>query len=199
MDKTETASIAEAAYFNQLAASWDEIRELNEKKLKMLVEMLGVKQADAVLDLGSGTGVLLPYLSPLAGTVTALDFASEMLAKARTKFAGLNNVSYVVADILAYESQQRFDKITCMNFFPHIRDKERFIKRVNVLLKPEGEITIFHDISKQKVNAIHGSSKHVENDRLKAAEIEAAPFLAAGFTCKKVLDNEECFFLQLKK
>lgn len=198
MTKTETAFIAEAAYFNQLAASWDEIRELNEKKIKMLVEMLGVGQKDAVLDLGSGTGILLPYLSPLAKNITAVDFASEMLAKARMKFADLNNISYVVADILAYEPQQRFDKITCMNFYPHIRDKERFIERVQALLKPEGEITIFHDISRQKVNAIHGSSKHVENDRLKPAEIEAAPFLAAGFTYKKVLENDEYYFLQLK-
>ncbi|NCD08968.1 MAG: class I SAM-dependent methyltransferase, partial [Negativicutes bacterium] len=167
-------TIPEAAYFNQLAASWDNMREINAAKLTMLIKMIGIRQEDAVLDLGSGTGVLLPYLSPLAKTVTAVDFASEMLAKAREKFTGLNNVSYVVADILSYKPQQRFDKITCMNFYPHIRDKGQFIERVQALLKPEGEITILHDISRQKVNAIHGGSKHVENDRLKPAEIEAA-------------------------
>lgn len=199
MYKTAKTTIPEAAYFNQLAASWDEIRELNETKLKMLVEMLGIGQEEAVLDLGSGTGVLLPYLSPLAKTVTAVDFASEMLAQAQKKFVALSNVSYVVADILVYAPEMQFDKIVCLNFYPHIKDKGLFVKRVQSWLKPGGEIIIVHDISRQKVNAIHSTSKQVENDKLKPAEIEEVPFLEAGFTCMKVIENEEFYFLQLKK
>lgn len=195
----EKTAIPEAAYFNQLAASWDNMREVNATKLTALVEMIDIKQEDAVLDLGSGTGVLLPYLSPLAKTVTAVDFASEMLAQAQKKFAALSNISYVVADILVYAPEIQYDKIICLNFFPHIKDKELFVKQVQSWLKPGGEITILHDISRQKVNAIHGTSKHVENDKLRPAELEAMPFLSAGFTYKKVIENDECYYLQMKK
>lgn len=191
--------IPEVEYFNHLAASWDDMREVNESKLAALVEMLDVEQEDAVLDIGSGTGVLLPYLSPLAKTVTAVDFAPKMLAQAQKKYTALTNVSYVVADILAYTPEVQFDKITCLNFYPHIKDKKLFVRCVRNWLKPGGEITILHDIPRQKVNAVHGTSKQVENDKLRAAGFEAIIFLQEGFICKKKIENDEYYFLQLKK
>ena len=45
-----------------------------------------------MLDLGTGTGVLLPYIAEKIGTaghITAVDYSAGMLSRAKEKFSGL--------------------------------------------------------------------------------------------------------------
>ena len=199
MEKNDMEVLAEAEYFNKLADKWDEIREVDDVKLSELVQLLHLKQDDEVLDIGSGTGVLLPYLAPLVKTVTAVDFAAHMLAKAQEKCARFSNIFFSVSDVLAYEPERTFDKITCLNFYPHIRDKRLFVERADLLLAENGEITIMHDLSRQQVNDIHGSSAEIADDRLREAAAEAEIFQANGFSVKRIIENDSCYFLQLRK
>ncbi len=74
-------------YFDQLAPTWD--KELTRERLKCLgniVKELGIKPGYYVLDIGSGTGVLLPFLIAELGDegkIVALDFSAEMLGQAQ--------------------------------------------------------------------------------------------------------------------
>jgi predicted methyltransferase len=65
-----------------------------------ILKVLQLKPGMSVADIGSGAGVMLPYLSKAvgdAGTVVAEDIFDDFLAKARdtAKTAGLTNVSFV--------------------------------------------------------------------------------------------------------
>ena len=114
-------------FFNARAATWDEkIAEKDTSKLEAMLSRIDIKPGDAVLDVGTGTGVFVPYLLRKIGSrgsFVCLDFAEDMLAIARRKdFPG--NISYFCADIedsgLPGES---FDAVVCYSVFPHFQDK----------------------------------------------------------------------------
>jgi len=76
-------------YFDQLASSWD--KEVTSERLECLgniIKELGIKLGDWVLDIGSGTGILLPLLIEAVGgkgKIIALDFSQNMLKQAKAK------------------------------------------------------------------------------------------------------------------
>ncbi len=45
-----------------MADQWDEINKHNLIKAELMVGLLDIKHGDKVLDVGTGTGVLLPIL-----------------------------------------------------------------------------------------------------------------------------------------
>ena len=93
-------------FFNTCAENWDSIRNTNPQTLEKLMELADIPAGANVLDVGSGTGVLIPYLHAKVGAqgkITAVDFSEKMLAKAQEKFANLNNIEFCVGDILEME------------------------------------------------------------------------------------------------
>lgn len=73
-------------YFNARAATWDgHITDETRARLRAIVAGLGIAPGSTVLDVGTGTGVLLPFLAEAVGPegrVVAVDFAPAMLARA---------------------------------------------------------------------------------------------------------------------
>lgn len=187
-------------FFNSIAANWDGTRESNHEKLQLLVQKLGLNQEDQILDLGSGTGVLLPYLASLVHSVTAVDFAENMLAISQEKHKQFNNITYLVADVEALPwAESSFHHIVCLNFFPHVARKEKFMEDMYKLLKVGGKLTIMHDISRQAVNGIHGSCEQVQEDRLPPAAQTAQLLLQYNFTILVQEENEHFYFVQGRK
>ena len=199
MSEVEVKQASDVEFFNQLAPTWDQTRERDEDKIRFLVDKIRLNSNDKILDLGSGTGVLLPFLTISAAQVTALDFSEGMLEEARKKYRSLPNVDYVVADIFVFATEVRFTKIVGLNFYPHIKDKQNFAAKIKSLLKTGGTFTIMHDISRVAVNAIHSGSEVVREDKLKAVTVEQQVFVEAGFEILQAEDEEDYYFLQVKK
>ena len=76
------------AYFNKAAETWDQkycALEL-ETFLEEIVPTFGLKLGQRVLDLGTGTGALIPSLIRAVGSfgsVTAIDYAEKMIQRCR--------------------------------------------------------------------------------------------------------------------
>ena len=69
-------------FFNSLAETWDTTRAQNPGHLAELVARTGIQPAQAVLDVGCGTGVLLPVLLQAVGPtgfVVGVDVADNMV------------------------------------------------------------------------------------------------------------------------
>lgn len=190
----------EQQFFNDLAHSWDDTRSLNAVKLDRLIGMAEIAPGEAVLDIGTGTGVLIPFLKAAVGetgSITALDFAEAMVARAAQKHAQLSGIRYVAADIMKFQSeQQRYNKIVCLNFFPHVKDKQAFLVKMQALLADGGSLIIMHDISRAAVNSIHSTSEVVKEDRLPPSSVVGAMLTQAGFEVITALDNEELYFVK---
>ena len=191
----------EQQFFNDLAARWDDMRALKPDKIAYLIKLAGIAAGDAVLDVGTGTGVLIPFLSEAVGdtgSITALDFAEAMVAKAAEKYAHLSGVSYIAADIMRHQPHSRYNKVVCLNFFPHVKDKPSFLTRVQELLADDGSLVIMHDMSRHAVNSIHATSDIVKEDRLPPSSIVAEMLRAAGFVITTAFDNDELYFVSGK-
>ena len=193
---------SEQDYFNCLAEKWDDLRADDRLRIRDLVDWVGLAEGDRVLDIGSGTGVLLPFLKQVIGErglITTIDFAKEMVNRSKEKNRHLSGITYVVDDIMKFRSGILFDKVVCLNFFPHVKDKNAFILRIRELLIDGGTFVIMHDISRAEVNGIHQSSEHVKNDRLPEGTKVASMLAVAGYEVQIVLDNEELYFIKAVK
>jgi len=158
-------------YFDQLAPIWD--KELTQERLKCLgniVKELGIKPGYYVLDIGSGTGVLLPFLIAELGDegkIVALDFSAEMLGQAQAKnFPPM--VGFAQADVLAIPlADNSVDLAICNSVFPHLNDKDKALKEIARVLRNNGRLVICHTMSREMLNQLHQSAGGViANDLL---------------------------------
>ena len=148
-------------YFDQLAPTWD--KELTPERLKCLgniVRELGIRPGYHMLDIGSGTGVLLPFLITEVGSegkIVALDFSAEMLVQAQAKnFPPI--VGFAQADVLAIPlADNSVDMAICNSAFPHFGDKVKALKEIARALKNNGRMVICHTMSREMLNRLHQS------------------------------------------
>ncbi len=182
------------AHFNQKAASWDETSsEKDTTKLARMAKRLDIKPGSIVLDVGTGTGVFIPFLLReigKGGRIIALDFAEKMLRRARAK--GFNgNIDYLCADVTNIPlGDEIFDIIVCYSSFPHFPDKSGALAEMNRVIKRGGRLLICHTSSRASINEIHRQIPAVENDIIPDGGEMQIILLRAGFIEIKIDDSE---------
>lgn len=183
-------------FFNERAENWDEISRNDMTKVDILTRLLLIQEHDTVLDVGTGTGVLLPVLSRYTGgkNITAIDIAEDMIRVARRKFEGLG-CSFILGDAVTHPFRpESFDVISCYSVFPHIDDKPRMIKNLMTALKTGGLLAILHSCSKERINGVHVHAHHdVSMDSLPPAGMVADLMRKLGMKLEVVIDNSEMY------
>jgi ubiquinone/menaquinone biosynthesis C-methylase UbiE len=155
-----------------------------------------------VLDIGSGTGIFVPYLLEKIGAdgrLTCVDSACDMLNIARSKgFTG--NIAYVCAEIenTGIESG-KFDAAVCYSSFPHFHDKPKALAKIARLLKPGGRLFICHTSSRQKINHIHGRIETLKHDTIPDEKEMRQLLSETGFTAIVIEDGQESYLASARK
>ena len=191
-------------YFNEKAGQWDSL--LTEEvglRLKAIIDGLAIVRGSKVLDVGTGTGVLIPFLVEVvgpSGTVAAMDFAAEMLAIAQKKYPG-PNVQYLKADVTAMPfSDQTFDEVICNSAFPHFADRLQAAGEMGRVLKTGGRITVCHPHGREELNSLHRSiGGIVGGDLLPGDETMCTIFREAGFRNITITDGAGRYLLVARK
>ncbi len=191
------------AYFNQRATSWDEINsERDTAKLERMAERLNIRSGSTVLDVGTGTGVFLPFLLGKigkSGRVVASDFAEKMLTQAQAKgFDG--NIDYLNADVTNIPlCSEIFDIVVCYSSFPHFQDKPKALAEMKRVIKGGGRLLICHTSSRATINEIHRQIPAVKNDTIPDEDEMHFMLSAAGFTEIKIEDNSDSYLVSARK
>ena len=141
---------AEAAgrYFAENAAGWDTIRALHVADAAVeaaMVEALGDRRFDSLLDLGTGTGRLLELLAPLYARATGVDASADMLAIARANLgrAGRVNAQVRLGDIQHLPFvRNSFDVVTIHQVLHYLDEPERAVAEAARVLRPGGRLLI---------------------------------------------------------
>ena len=191
-------------YFNQLAPTWDE--ELTDERLQRLgniVRELGIKPGYCVLDIGSGTGVLLPFLIAEVGDegkIVALDFSADMLVQAQVKTFP-PTVGFAQADVLAIPtSDSSVDMAICNSAFPHFSDKVKALKEIARVLKNNGRLAICHTMSREMLNRLHESIGGIIASDLLPDESQLREMIKqAGLKITRFEDNPERYLVIAEK
>jgi ubiquinone/menaquinone biosynthesis C-methylase UbiE len=190
-------------YFNRRAADWDDCAaEKDPAKLERMAQSLDIRPGSIVLDAGTGTGILVPFLLRKIGDegkLVCLDFAEEMLLRARKKtFAG--DISYICSDIVDTRLEsQYFDAVVCYSSFPHFRDKPKALKEINRLLKKGGALFICHSSSRESINRIHHHIKVLSQDIIPPQEAMQQLLATAGFKDVDIADTAERYLASARK
>jgi len=190
-------------YFNQRAAIWDETAsEKDTTKLKRMARRLNIKPGSTVLDVGTGTGVFIPFLLNKIGKngqIVALDFAEEMIRKAQAK--GPNgNIDYLHADVTNIPLREEiFDIVICYSSFPHFQNKPRALAEMNRVIKTGGKLFICHTSSRTKLNEIHRQVPAVENDTIPDEGEMQIMLSMAGFTDIMIEDSSQSYLASARK
>ena len=191
------------AFFNERAAYWDDTSRSNLDKVTIMLQLLNIKNGDKVLDVGTGTGVLLPLLAALTAEsdITAIDIAENMIETAKQK-TGCSEVTFVVGDALNYPFEPKsFDHIICYSVFPHFEDKPGTIRHLSSLLKPGGLLGILHSASRNRINNVHIHIDHddIKGDNLPPAAMVMNRMVDCGLREEIRIDTPEMYMLSARK
>jgi ubiquinone/menaquinone biosynthesis C-methylase UbiE len=189
-------------FFNQMAPTWDErfyTAEMAER-LPPLVSMFQVKTGSRILDVGAGTGGIIPYLQEATGpggTIWAVDFAEEMVKIGRMKFQKESRVVFELASVenLPYKDQF-FDHVVCFGAFPHFEDKEKALEEMGRVLKTRGTLIIAHALSSVALRSHHQNCGPVSTDFLPEEGEMRALLEKAGFRVKRLIDEPKRYLCE---
>lgn len=164
-----------AAYFDERADSWDESGCSGESRVQgAVLSLVDLKPGDTVLDLGCGTGVMVPfYLAAKAGKIVAVDVSEKMVERAREKFGGEPSVELRASDALSLDEGERFDAAVIYNAYPHFPDKLALVEKVYRMLKPSGRFIVAHGSGKDAINRHHEAVAAGVSCGLRAASEES--------------------------
>jgi ubiquinone/menaquinone biosynthesis C-methylase UbiE len=181
-------------YFNQLAGKWDKMTtEETRSRLPEMIRDLRIKPGDALLDVGGGTGILLPLLYEVAGNkskIISLDIAEEMLKRARNN-SYPTNIHYIHADVAAIPLVgETIDLVICYSCFPHFPDKTGALAEMARVLRSNGRLVICHTASRHEITKLHESIGDViGNDTIPDEAMMHRMLAASGLKKIKIQDE----------
>lgn len=191
-------------WFNDKAATWDTIATGQTRRLLYnIVQNLNITPGSSVLDVATGTGILVPWLLEAVGTggrLAAFDFAPEMIARAKEKFK--SGVEFLVADVHSLPLKDEvFDEVICNSAFPHFARKPRAMAEMSRVLKNKGRLTICHPAPREQLNEFHKNviGGVVGGDMLPPADEMVKMAREAGLIDISIVDGPDTYVLTARK
>ena len=194
-----------ASYFDNLADKWDLGRKPSTAQLKSFIARLNIQTGDAVLDIGTGTGLLIPYIFEYnPAKVVAIDLSERMLQKLTEKFGDRYDTKLIplCSDVHNWDLPDQFAELAiCNGVYPHFHDEQLALAQIYRVLKPGGVLAINHFNGREFINLVHAGINHelICRDLLKPVAIVADTVKKAGFEICEAMDDQTQYCLIARK
>lgn len=194
----------ESAFFDKIAPVWDNNEVLSTpERVNFILDFMDIKRGQDILDLGTGTGVLLPFLAERIGEkgeIVAVDYSEGMLERAKAKFSQLNpRPQFLKLDFENETIPGEYDRIILYCVYPHLHtpvETLNWLLKVN--LKDDGAIYIAFPCGPDFINNIH-RERHSESDILPPASVLADYFRLHGLKAEVLSETSESYIIKIMK
>jgi ubiquinone/menaquinone biosynthesis C-methylase UbiE len=119
------------------------------ERLRRIVDGLGIRPGDRVLEIGCGHGVAATMVCERGGRLTAVDRSAKMIeaaTKRNAEFVAAGTAEFIVARLEDLDlGDRRFDTIFAVRVGLFHREPERARKLVEPWLAPGGTVHAVYD------------------------------------------------------
>ncbi len=195
---------SQSNFFDRRASDWEKMNYPPHvrKRLEALVKEFEVRPGERVLDVGTGTGVLIPYLCgevEASGQILAVDLSFQMLRQANRKPRRDTDI-IVQADVhfLPF-ANETVDRVICFAAFPHFTDKAKALREMSRVLRHDGILIIAHLLSREELAKHHSAHPDVARDTLPDNHRMRSLFMNAGLFPLEIVNKPGKYLARGKK
>ncbi|WP_128546503.1 methyltransferase domain-containing protein [Larkinella soli] len=112
-----------------------------------------LKPGLSVLDVGCGSGAITRGIAERVGPegrVLGIDPSEKLIEQAQQQHGDLPQLAFQQADLFSFETDERFDLVTCARVLQWLAKPEEALIRMKALLKPGGVLAVL-DYNHEKV------------------------------------------------
>lgn len=171
------------------------IAEDIQARTRRIVEDAALAAGSVVLDVGTGVGVLLPYLlETRPARLVACDLSAAMIAAARQRFG--EHVQFVQSDVVDLPlTQGPFDAVFCNACFANFFDPILALQAIRERLRPGGRVIVSHPMGRAFVEQLRRESPDLELGALPDAGAAPALLEGAGLVVVSLIDEPNYYAL----
>lgn len=163
------------------------------ERLEQIVACASIAKGDVVLDVGTGTGILVPIIKGYEpDTIYACDLSEAMLVRLKEQYPYATTITEDVRDLTLPDAST--DVVFMNACYPNIVDKHRSFSNISRMMKPGGRMVISHPMGKSFIDHLREKSPFPLDDF--PERLEAEKFLVPyGFEIQKFVDEAKLYIL----
>ncbi|MBU1170827.1 MAG: methyltransferase domain-containing protein [Proteobacteria bacterium] len=197
-EECERINRLQADYFSRVKQVFDPpYPEGVPERLEIIVKAAEIKTSDTVVDIGSGTGVLIPLIQGFnPEMIYANDLSKSMLSSVKERYQGVLTILGGIRNLaLPDHSVDVFLINAC---YPNLVDKDRSFKNIARMLKPWGRVIISHPMGRSFTDFLKREMPFPVDDFPVSLPEAGNLFKPYGFRVRTLIDHENLYLLILE-
>ena len=164
-------------------------------RMETIVASASIRQGDTVLDVGTGTGALIPIILTYSpGRTVACDLSGEMLKRARARYG--DAVTFYQRDVLEMVGELGPVDVVIFNAcFGNMHDQDAAAGAAADILRPGGRMVISHPMGQGFARHLHEEDSLLVPHVLPAEEEAVRLLSGAGLEITQFIDEPLLYLL----